>query len=224
MPHAPKHSFLLSAAAGVVAGLFATTSPAVAQTPPATQPLSPAVLPGRGLNEHDFLYAGEWDTRKEMQSMFIVRGGNIVWQYSIPLKRPGGGVQEFDDVTRLSNGNIVFSRMSGAGMVTPDKQIVWNYDAPPGTEVHSCQPLDLDRVLIMRNGNPAQLMIINTKTNAVEKEMVLPTGKKGTHGQFRHIRMTAAGTLLVPHMDMDKVCEYDAGGKEIWSCPAPGPW
>jgi hypothetical protein len=33
--------------------------------------------------------------------------------------------KEFDDATLLSNGNVIFSRMSGAAMVSPDKQVVW---------------------------------------------------------------------------------------------------
>ena len=188
-------------------------------------PYSPAVLPGTGLAQHDFIYTGEWDTRKpEAQSIFIVRGGKIVWQYSIPLKAPRGGIQEFDDVTLLPGGNVLFSRMSGAGIVSPDKQLVWNYDAPVGTEVHSAQSIGPDRVLIMRNGNPAQAMIFNTASNSVEKVVFIPTTVKGTHGQFRHIRMTPTGTLLVPHMGEGKVVEYDLDGKALRSIRADSVW
>ena len=38
-------------------------------------------LPGKGLNQHPFLYAGEWDMRHpEAQSMFLVRDGKVVWK------------------------------------------------------------------------------------------------------------------------------------------------
>ena len=70
--------------------------------------------------------------------------------------------------------------MSGAGMVSPDKKILWEYHAPPGTEVHSCQSIGKDRVLIMRNGNPAQAMIFNTATNTLEKTIPIPTTVTGT--------------------------------------------
>ena len=191
----------------------------------AHEPYSPEVLPGRGLAQHDFLYAGEWDTRKPAeQSMFIVRGGKIVWHYFIPIKSRSGGIQEFDDVSLLPNGNVIFSRMGGAGIVSPEKKLVWNYDAPPGTEVHSAQYLGKDRVLIMRNGTPAQAMIFNIATNTVEKEIPIPTTVKGTHGQFRHIRMTPAGTILVPHMSEGKVVEYSLDGKEVWSVQAASAW
>ena len=183
-----------------------------------------AALPGKGAAQHPFLYAGEWDTRKPLQSMFLVRDGKVVWQYSIPLRTETGGIQEFDDATLLPNGNVIFSRMSGAGEVRPDKKLVWEYKAPPGTEIHSIQSIGKDRVLIMRNGNPAQAMIIDTTTGKTEKEIPIPTTVTGTHGQFRHIRMTAAGTILVPHMGEGKVVEYDLDGKAVWSVAAKSPW
>ena len=58
----------------------------------------------------------------------------------------------------------------------------------------------------MQNGNPAKLMIIHKATNKIEKEMELPTrNPAGVHGQFRHIRITKAGTFLVAHLDLGKV-------------------
>jgi Mal s 1 allergenic protein-like len=177
-------------------------------------------LPGNGLAQHPFLYCGEWQDRGNSdQTMYLVRGGKVVWTYSIP------GREELDDCTRLSNGNIVFSRRFGASEVTPAKKIVWNYVAPPNTEIHTAQPIGNDRVLIMQNGDPAKLLLIRKKTGKVEKELILKTrDPKGIHGQFRHVRMTKAGTFLVAHMDMNKVVEYDQSGKEIWSVAAPSAW
>ena len=191
-----------------------------------TKTIAPAVLPGNGAAQHPFLYAGEWDTRgMQTQSIFIVRGGKVVWQYTMPLKNPKtGNWQEFDDATQLSNGNIIFSRMSGAGMLSPDKKLLWNYDAPPGTEVHSIESIGEDRVLIMRNGTPAQAMIINTATGKIEKEIPIPTAVHGSHGQFRHVRMTKAGTLLVPHLVEGKVVEYDLDGKVLRTIADKSPW
>jgi hypothetical protein len=220
-----KFPLLISLALGL-----ATQIQAAEPTPPAPAPapavvsFSPPTLPGQGLAGHDFLYAGEWDTRKPLQSMFLVRGGKVVWSYSIPLHPTPQANQEFDDATLLPDGNILFSRMSGAGIVSPEKKLVWDYPAPPGTEVHSAQSVGKDLVLIMRNGNPAQAMIINTVTGQVVKEIPIPTPIKGTHGQFRHIRMTRAGTLLVGHLSEGKVVEYTLDGKAIWSVAAEHPW
>jgi hypothetical protein len=67
-----------------------------AQDTPATVAAVPAILPGRGLAEHDFLYAGESKDRK----MFIVRQGRVVWSYDDPAGRG-----EISDAVLLSNGN-----------------------------------------------------------------------------------------------------------------------
>jgi hypothetical protein len=57
------------------------------------------------------------------------------------------------------------------------------------------------------------------------KELVLPTRRPdGVHGQFRHIRLTDAGTFLVAHLDLGKVVEYDENGRELWAVDAPSAW
>jgi hypothetical protein len=55
-------------------------------TGPATRAADdePAKLPGKGLAQHDFLYTGEWDTRKDQATLFLVKGGKVVWTYQIP--------------------------------------------------------------------------------------------------------------------------------------------
>jgi outer membrane protein assembly factor BamB len=171
------------------------------------------------------MYAGEWNYPKKFQTIFIVRGGKVVWSYDIASKDRDGGIQELSDATLLSNGNVVFARMSGATEVTPEKKVIWSYDAPKGFQVHVAQPLGRDRVMIVQNGDPATMMIINTTSGQIEREFNLPTGKpKSTHGQFRRARITAAGTLLAAHMDNNLVAEYDLTGKQIWSVPVPAPW
>jgi hypothetical protein len=184
----------------------------------ATTDLPP--LPGRGLAQHPFLYCGEWQRRSiSGQTMYLVRDGRIVWSYTNPLRG------ELGDCSRLQNGNILFSRQFGASEVTPDKQIVWNYDAPPGTEFHTTWPVDRDRVLIMQNGDPAKAMILDKKTNRVERSLTLPTRNPASpHGQFRHVRLTPEGHFLVAHLDLGRVVEYAVDGKELWSVAAPSAW
>lgn len=150
--------------------------------------------------------------------MYVVRDSRVAWSYTNSLKG------ELGDCTMLSNGNIVFSRQFGASEITPDKKIVWNYDAPPGTEIHTAWPIDSQGILVMQNGNPARLLIINKSDNKIQKQLILPSGSNNTHAQFRHVRMTAAGTFLVAHLDLGKVVEYDQNGNVIWSTPAPSAW
>ncbi len=56
--------------------------------------------------------------------MYIVRDGKAAWS------RANTRTGELGDCSMLSNGNIVFSRQYGASEITPDKRIVWDYDAP----------------------------------------------------------------------------------------------
>ncbi|HLJ78113.1 MAG TPA: hypothetical protein VKT75_11905, partial [Acidobacteriaceae bacterium] len=64
----------------------------------------------------------------------------------------------------------------------------------------------------------------NKKNGKIEKQLVLQTRSQQIHGQFRHVRMTSKGTLLVPHLDMGKVAEYTWAGKQLWSVDAPSAW
>lgn len=191
----------------------------------ATPVYSPDVLPGNGLAQHPFFYAGEWDYRNPVQTMFVVLEGRVVWSHGIPLTNDAGTIQEYSDATMLSNGNVLFAHMTGAKLVTPEKKVLWSYDAPKGYEVHVAQPLGCDRVMIVQNGNPAKAMIIEWATGKVEKELILPTGNpQKIHGQFRRVRMTKAGTLLAAHMDNNKVAEYEWSGNVVWSLAIPSPW
>ena len=84
-----KHASLTLALAAVSAALIVSAASGVAlgQAAPGAEPR--AALPGKGPAQHPFLYAGEWDTRKPLeQSIFVVRGGKVTWQYSMPLRTP----------------------------------------------------------------------------------------------------------------------------------------
>ncbi|MFT3780973.1 MAG: DUF362 domain-containing protein [Nibricoccus sp.] len=192
---------------------------------PSEERFAPDVLPGKGLLQHDFFYAGEWDHRNPVQTMFVIRGGKVVWSFGIPLKSESGTIQEYSDATMRADGSVLFAHMTGAKLVSAEKKILWAYDAPKGCEVHVAQPIGMDRALIVQNGNPAKAMLIELATGRVEKEVVLPVGNpQKVHGQFRRVRLTKAGTLLAAHMDNNKVAEYDWSGNMVWALPIPSPW
>jgi hypothetical protein len=184
---------------------------------PADKPASPAVLPGNGLAQHDFLYAGESKTH----NMYIVRKGQVVWSYENP-----GSKGEISDAVLTSDGNILFAHQFGISEITPDKKIVWHLDAPPKTEIHTARPIGKDRVLFIQNGIPAKLIVVNKRSGETERQFDLAVSHpEGTHLQFRHASLTDAGTVLVAHKDMGKVHEYDETGKLLWSCDFPvAPW
>ena len=240
----PLHSWFIHLAAFGAATLATAAAADISAGSPTTPPppssipvpggtinldsYSPAVLPGQGLNQHPFFYTGQYNFPKPVQTMFIVRDGKVAWSYDIPTYASDAAktLQELSDATLLSNGNVVFARKTGAGEITPDKKLIWNYDAPKGFEVHIIQPIGLDKVMIVQNGIPAKLMIINIVTGKTEKEFELPTNNdpKNVHTQFRRVQMTKAGTFLAAHHDQNKVVEYDANGKEIWSVAVDIPW
>lgn len=201
------------------------TGPDVPAVGPGEQPVArtwsdPTAMtewPGSGIAQHPMLYAGEG-----YNNILLVSGGKVVWSYS------AGPHGEVDDIWMLSNGNILFARQFGVEEVTPQKQVVWHYDPPQGTEVHTCQPIGLDKVLLVENGLPPKLMIIDKRTNKVEVEHALPaeslTDPKTVHPQFRRIRITAKGTYLVPFLRMSQVVEYDKHFNPIWTYKIPTPW
>ncbi len=173
-------------------------------------------LPSSGLAQHDFLYAGEAKERR----VFIVRKGKVVWTYDDPA-----GKGEISDAVMLSNGNVLIAHQYAVKLISPEKKVLWNYDAPAGTEIHTAMPIGTEHVLFVQNGAPAMAKVIHIPTGATKLEFELPVkNPKSVHGHFRHARITPGGRLLVAHMDMGKVCEYDAKGTELWAREIPGVW
>lgn len=177
---------------------------------------TPESYPGNGLAQHSMLYIGE-----DCNRMFLVHEGKIIWTFD------SGKGYEYDDIWMKKNGNIVFSRMYWAGEVTPDKKLVWKFDIGENEEVHTMQPLDEDRVLMVINGVPPRAVIVNTKTNEVTYEHEVPYEPehvKDVHGQFRRFRMTKDNTFLAPYLSLNKVVEYDMDFNVIWEYEIGKPW
>lgn len=176
--------------------------------------LAPKVLPGKGLKQFDFFYAGEAKSR----NMYIVRGGKITWSYIDTLGRG-----EISDAILMKNGNVLFAHQYGITLINSNKEVLWKYNTPEGFETHTAQLIGKTHVVFVQNGNPAKVLVMNINSNRIEKEFKLPF-KNGTHGQIRHARLTKEGTILVAHMDLGKVCEYDINGKELLSLEVPSVW
>jgi len=185
---------------------------AAAALPAAAQP---AQLPGNGLAQHDFFYAGE----SKRQRMFIVRAGAVVWSYE------HNGKGEISDAVLEPNGHVLFAHQFGITEIDADKKVLWHFPAPAGTEIHTAQRLPNGHVIFVQNGDPARVGILDPATLRVVREFNIPVrNPKGVHGHFRHARLTPAGHYLVAHMDLGRVVEYDLSGKALWSVDAPGPW
>jgi outer membrane protein assembly factor BamB len=178
-------------------------------------PSAPTTLPGNGLAQHDFFYAGEGN-----KNMSIIKKGRIVWSFTDTTSRG-----EISDAILLSNGNVLFAHQFGITEIDRNKNIVWHYEAPPGTEIHTAEPIGLHKVLYIQNGNPAKLVVFDIRSGKVNFEMDMQVANLlSIHGQFRHASITDAGTVLVAHMDQNKVCEYNSAGKMIWQVDVQSPW
>lgn len=167
---------------------------------------------GKGLAQHDLFVGGE------DRDVHVIRGGKVEWSWRLTEKR--GGVK---DAALLSTGDVLIAFQYGALQVSPKKEIVWRYEAPEGFEVHTLGAIGPDRVWLIQNGALAKWMLFNKVSGAEEREFILPT-KGSVHTQTRRARLTPDGTLLVAHMDLGELREYDVEGKLVWSVKVEHPW
>lgn len=177
----------------------------------------PPTQPGRGIDGHSMLYGGEGHN-----TLFLVHGGKVIWSYG------SGKGGEIDDVWLMTNGHILYTRQNFVEEITPQKKVVWHYDAPPGTEIHTAQPIGLDKVCFIINGLPPKLVILNKATGAIEVSRDLPaqslTDPKTVHPQFRRLRVLANGGFLLSYLKLGQVVEMDKNFNEVWRYEIPTPW
>ena len=192
------------------------------------KPQAPATLPGKGLAEHDFLFAGQQAFREK--GVQIVRGGKVVWRYNDPAARG-----EISDATLLPNGNVLFAHSYGVRLVSPDQKIVWRYDVKPEEhEIHGAQAVGTDRVIFLQTGAPTgKIIVANIGTGKFEKEIAIPLGEESNlgqkepryvHMQMRRLRLTPTGTAVIAYLEANRVIEFDESGKQIWSAKVDRPW
>ena len=138
--------------------------------------------------------------------------GKVEWEY--PATHP-------QDCWRLPNGDYLFCFKQGALELKPDKTKVWEYRAPEKTEVHACQPLPDERVLLAETGT-ARLVEVDRQGKIVKEIKLSPGPKVGTHDQFRGTRKTRDGHYLVCYKGDHKVVELDGEGKVLREIPTDG--
>ena len=197
-------------------------------------------LPGKGLRQHDFIFTGEFDTRKKVATISLVQDGRVTRTYQIPTTDPATGqLSEFSDMHRLSNGDVLYAYKTGWRKVDAAGNLIYDFKCPAiatnadgrfvYAECHSAQPIGTNRVLFMLNGMPAKFCMFNLKTASVEWEHAMqtkePVDARSIHGQFRNVRMTKAGTYLIAHMNLGRVIEYDTNWSVVWQTTnAPSVW
>ncbi len=166
------------------------------------------------LSRHNFMYAGQ----SKNPRMFIVKDGQVSWEYNNKGRRG-----EISDAILLTGGNMLIAHQYGIMEITNDKKVVWQYDAPEGTEIHTLQPIGRKHVVFVQNGVPAKVRIMEIPSCKIVQEFEVPASKS-VHGQFRNARLSSRGTLLLCHMSQGYIAEYSVQGNELNRWTLPGAW
>ncbi len=137
--------------------------------------------------------------------------GKITWEYATEFPQ---------DVWRLKNGNYLFTNVRGVKEVSRDKQVVWEYKSPDGTEVHNCQPLADGSIMICEGGTKRIIEI--GRDGKILKEIPVVSTVASPHMQFRIARKLKDGHYLIAFVGEHVVRELDANGAVLHSIPTPG--
>lgn len=159
------------------------------------------------------ILAGDDSTRR---LAIIAADGSVEWE--IP-------VTAIHDAAVLPTGNILLQQgWTRVQEVTPDRQVVWEYDAAkanPGrpVEVHAFQRLPDGLTMIVESG-PARILEVD-RDGKVHREVKLQVDHPNAHSDTRLVRKIANGNYLVAHEADGRVREYDPSGKIVWQFEVP---
>jgi hypothetical protein len=139
--------------------------------------------------------------------------GQVEWEYANGC--------ECHDLWLLPNGNVLLALgPATVGEVSPDKQVVWKYEAKPRAgyagkvEVHAFQRLADGRTLVAETGNKRIVEV--DRDGQIVKDVPLTVEKPHPHRDTRMVRKLDSGHYLVCHEGDGAVREYDGLGKVVW--------
>ncbi|CAN5217625.1 PQQ-like beta-propeller repeat protein [soil metagenome] len=140
--------------------------------------------------------------------------GQVEWEY--------GGIGECHDIWMLASDNILLPLNSTTiAEVTPEKKIVWRYQAKPKAgyrgrvEVHAFQRLENGLTAVAESGNSR---IVEVDHNGkIVHEIPLKVAKSDAHRDTRMVRHLKNDHYLVCHEGEGRVCEYDHDGNVVWN-------
>lgn len=167
------------------------------------------LLGGLSAAAHPFLCTDSYGGKIAL----VAEDGTIEWEQS--GKHP-------QDCWLLANGNILYCHANGAIETTRQHEVVWEFKAQEGSEIHACQPLPNGNVLIVENGACRLLELDRSAKIAREIKLAPPPAGISVHDQFRGVRRTPAGHYLVCRKGEHEVEELDAAGKSLRRIPVPG--
>jgi hypothetical protein len=113
------------------------------------------------------------------------------------------------DATVLADGRVLLSDRGGTRIVDQAGKTVWDYRAPKGAEVYTCQMLPDGRVMLCEGGSK-RIVEVDPEGKVVVNIPV--ETRQGVHGQFRIARKLPDGTYLVGFWKEGCIKEIAADG------------
>ncbi len=126
------------------------------------------------------------------------------------------------DIALLPSGNLLLhTGHTTIVEMTPEKKIVWQYEAKPKPsyagriEIHAFQRLADGLTMVAESGN--RRIVEVDQSGKIVKEIALHVDHPDPHRDTRMVRKLASGNYLVCHEGDGVVREYDGEGKVVWS-------
>ncbi|MCG8476449.1 MAG: arylsulfotransferase family protein [Cytophagales bacterium] len=138
--------------------------------------------------------------------------GKILWEH--PLEKH----QECNAVASLGDGKVLYSFKQGAKAVDSQHNVLWQYDAPKGTELQSVELLPNGNYLLGQCGNPAKILEFSPE-NKLVKSISFDTQISRPHAQFRHVARTPKGTYVLGLFARKVILEVSDKGEILNTFP-----
>jgi hypothetical protein len=143
----------------------------------------------------------------------VSASGKVEWEFKCDEPR---------DCWITPDGNYFFCFKGGVVEKLSEGRTLWDYNAPEGSFVCSCQPLPNGHYLVVENG-PCRILEINNMGNILKEiRLTPPPPSVDIHDQLRGVRQTADGHYLVCRKGEREVEELDAKGKTLRRIPVAG--
>jgi hypothetical protein len=133
---------------------------------------------------------------------------NIEWSYDLPEG------SECNCVQQTSDGNILFSYKKGARLITPAKEIIWDFVPNKSEEVQTARQLPNGNYFLAICGQPARFITLD-KQGKLISEQNYDLGIENNHRQFRRVTATENETFIVPVFGRGEVLEIDKNSKVL---------
>ena len=158
---------------------------------------------------HPFLCA---DTLGGKVAM-VAPDGKVTWEHK--CENP-------QDCWITPDGNYFFCFETGVVEKLSDGRTLWDYNAPEGSFVCSCEPLPTGHFLVVENG-PCRVLEINNMGNILKEfRLTPPPPAVAIRDQLCGVRRTVEGHFLVCRKGEHEVEELDAAGKSLRRIPVAG--